>query len=322
VAICLIKEKTPEWHAIRLKNIGGSEIAGLFGLHAAFGQSAYALHMVKSGRIPEPPVEDGPGSRVWFGVHMEPIIAAMGAELYRWTLEKGGYCTDDQQPGMACSVDFVITEPGPAEVELGFTGPGILQIKNTDWLNHRREWVGGEPPHWILLQLQHEIACAGYAWGAILPCIGGNELPVYRYAARPVTAALIRDRIAEFWEGVRTGKPPSIDGSDSTADAIRAAFPSVPDTQPIDLRGHNELPFICTQFILARENKKASDSAYQAAKNELEAILAGHTKAETDGYRITVAVVKETPPRAPGPGEMIGGRASSRRLTVTERIEK
>lgn len=317
-----IEERTPEWYAMRLKYVGGSEISGLWGVQPEFGQSQFTLHMVKSGRIPAPDVDDSPGSRIWFGIQLEPVIARMAAGLYQWDIEKAGYYTDDTTPGMGASLDFVIKQPGPAEKELGFTGPGALQIKNTAWLNWAREWVNGEPPQWILLQLQHEIACAGFTWGAIVVMVDGNTLPVYRYAARPRIIEGIREKVTDFWTAVREGNPPQTDASSSTADALRALYPSVPTPEPLDMRGHNRFPDLAAQFIVARENKRESERRYDDAKNEMEALLEGATWAESDEFKVHVAVVKESLPRAPKPGEMIGGRKSSRRITVSENLRK
>jgi len=315
-----VNEHSPEWHAIRRRNIGGSEIAALFGLHAGFGQSAYTLHHVKAGHIEAPPVDDGPGSRVWFGVHLEPVIAKMAAELYGWKLDKGWYCTDDTTPGMACSLDYVIAAPGDAEEALGFTGPGVLQLKNTDWLNAKREWVNGEPPHWIVLQLQHEMACAGLTWGAIVPLVGGNELPVFRYAARPRTIAEIRQTVSEFWDDVRAGREPPADGRDSTAAALKALYPTLESDEAINMEFDNRMPDLVTQFLVARENRKASNEAYDTAKNEIEEKLKGHTRAYGLGWNIKVSVRRGSPDRAAKPGEIIKGRAASRTIAASQDI--
>ncbi len=78
-----IKPDTPEWHAIRMKHIGGSEISALFGVQPEFAQSAFTLFMVKSGKIPAPPVDDSPGTRIWYGKRLEPAIGALSAGAAR-----------------------------------------------------------------------------------------------------------------------------------------------------------------------------------------------------------------------------------------------
>lgn len=286
MALLKVTEHTPEWHALRLKNIGGSEIAGLFGVQEEYQQSAYTLHMVKSGRIPAPPVDSSPGSRIWFGTQMEPKIAEMAAELYGWEIEKGGYCLDDQVPGMACSLDYTIVRPGPEELKLGFTGRGVLQIKNLAAMIHKQKWVGDEPPFSILLQLQQEVACSGCTWGVIAGLVGGNELPSYRYAARHKTIDLIRQRVTEFWQRVADGKPPHVDGTNSTAEALHALFPEVAGELPVDLTTDNEIAEICAGLLVATADVKGAKANEQSYKNRLDEKMAGRKKAICNGYTI------------------------------------
>jgi predicted phage-related endonuclease len=321
--IAEITEHTAEWHAARLKNIGGSEIAGLFGVQADYAPSAYTLHMVKSGRIPAPPVDDKPGSRVWFGIKLEPTIAALAAELHGWKLAKGGYCLDDTTPGMACSLDYLITEPGPEEIKLGFEGPGVLQIKNIDGIQFRQKWTADEPPFPILLQLQHEIACSGCTWGVIVGMVGGNELPAYRYAKREKTIALIRKRVTEFWEGVRAKKAPLVDGTDSTAAAIAALYPTLGIKLPLDLTTDNELPEICAGLIVATADRKAAEANENEFKNRLTEKLKGHKNAVASGYAINGVFTPENPGQRAGdlpPSQIIGKRAESIWFKVKELV--
>jgi predicted phage-related endonuclease len=318
-----ITEHSDGWHAIRLKNIGGSEIAGLFSVQADYAQSAYTLHMVKSGRVPAAPVDNSPGSRIWFGTRLEPMIAAMAAELHGWEIAKGGYCLDDTTPGMACSLDYLITEPGPEEIKRGFQGPGVLQIKNIDAIQFRQKWTGEEPPLPILLQLQHEIACSGCAWGVIVGMVGGNELPAYRYARREKTIALIRARVAAFWDGVRDGKPPLVDGTDSTAASLAALYPTLGIEAPVDLSTDNEIPEICAGLIVATADRKAAEANEQEFKNRLREKLKGHKHAICHEYAMNGVFTPASPGRRAGdmaPDTIVGKRAESLWWKVRELV--
>ena len=309
MTILRIPEDSPEWHAIRLRHIGGSEIAALFGLQEDFAQSAFTLHMVKSGRIPAPPVDDAPGTRIWYGKRKEATIAALAAELFGWDIEKGWYHSDDVTPGMGCSLDYVIKEPGREETRLGFHGPGVLQIKNVDWLEHKRKWTGGGPPFSIMLQVQQEMACSGMSWGVVACEIGGNDIRPYRFPASDKITGSIREKIAGFWQGVEDEQVPQIDGTDSTAAALYALYPSTPTPVPLDMRGNPRFAEVALELLVERAAVKAAAEREQAAKNELESLLQGATLAETDGVRVSVTVVAEQP-----------ARKGSRRIRVSEII--
>ena len=313
-----IVEGSEAWHGIRLDHVGGSEVAGLFGVQAGWGQSRMTLHLVKSRKIPAPPVDDSPGTRIWAGKRLEPVIATMCAEMFGWTIEKGYYHTDDECPGMACSLDYVITEPGPREIARGFSGPGVLQLKNSDYIQHKDQWAGSEPPFHIILQLQHEMACAGLGWGVIGVLKGGNEVLAYHYPASARIAAAIRAKVSEFWDEVRGGRLPNTDGTDSTADTLRALYPTVPNETPLDFTGDKEFMDACVQFRVTSANKSASEKAYVTAKNFLESKLQGKTWAIGDGFSVKVSAAQDKPDRLAEAGETIRGRKGGRTIHVRE----
>ncbi len=294
-----------EWHAIRARNVGGSEVAALFGVQHDYALSHYALWMVKAGRVP-PPVVDNP--RVAWGLRLETAIAEAAAEQEGWTIRRGGYVTDPTTPGMGCTLDFVIEQEG---------NPGLLEIKNADWLAHRRAWADGEPPLQILLQLQHQAACTGYRWGVVACLVGGNDLRLYRYEARPKLLADIRARVRAFWTSIADNKPPPVDGSASATAVLRAMYAPV-EQEIADLRGDNEFPEICAAYLRAAERRKAAADEEALHRNRLIEKIGPHLVAETEGFLIRVAVTPPKPDRAAKPGEIIKGRAEARRYSVRE----
>ncbi len=223
---------------------------------------------------------------------------------------------------MGASLDFIIDAPGPAEIALGFTGPGNLQTKNSDWLEHKRSWTNSQPPLSIQLQNMHETACAGFTWGVIACLVGNNEIEVYRYAARPRLADEIRRRVTGFWTQVAAGKPPLVDGSNSTADALAELYPTLPPELPIDLSGDNELPEICVGLLCASADRKGAEANERNWKNRLAEKMGGHRRAVTNGYAINGVYTPENPGRTAEPDEIIGKKAPSIWFRVKEVIEQ
>lgn len=261
-------ETREAWLAERQKNIGGSEIAALFGCQADYQLSHYALWQVKSGRIPAPDVT---GERPAWGLKLEAAIAEGAAEKHGWKIAKGGYVQHPTVPGLACTLDFVIASVPPGGFVGEKWGPGSLEIKNVDWLQHKRQW-GDEPPLHIELQLQHQLACTGYEWGAVVCLIGGNQLAEpYYFERRPKITAEIEKRVAAFWVSVEASKEPAVDGSDTTAAAIAAMFPEhVPGTS-IDVDGDNEFPGRWAALVQAKADRSAAEKTEQASKSWLMA---------------------------------------------------
>lgn len=300
-----------EWHALRLRHVGSSEIPALFGCQPAYALSLWSLWMVKAGRAEPPPVE---GNRVEAGKRFEPVIAQWVADREGWAIEKGGYASDGR--GAGASLDYVIAGDPKEE------GPGPLECKSVDWLQHRQTWTAAEPPPHILLQLQHQLAVTGYTWGAVGAVVGGNEPKVYRYKARPKLIAEIKRRVAEFWESVEAGIPPAVDGSDSAAAIIRQLFPDDDGAEePADLSADNELPELCAGFLRARELRRDAERAEAAAQNAIMAKLGDHRAAQCEGFVIRAPTVPGKPDRiitAEDIGQVIKGRAGYRKLTVKE----
>lgn len=300
---------SPEWHALRAQNVGASEVAALFDMQPAYALSRYALWQVKSGRV-APPHVDNPRTR--WGLRLEEAIAEAVAEDRGWSVTKGQYVTDDTTPGLGCTLDYVA-------IGEGLDGPGALELKNSDWLQHKRTWTDGEPPPHILLQLQAQLACTGWSWGAVACLVGGYDLRIYPYPARPKLIADIRRRVAAFWASIAEGREPPVDGSDGASAVLRAMYPELTDEE-LDLTGDNELPGICARLLHATERRREAAAEEDEAKNRLAAKLGDCRRAKAQGFRVSVAVTPEKPPRAPAPEEMIPGRKESRRITVKELV--
>lgn len=295
------------WLAQRGSYIGSSEVAALFGVQAAYQLSHFALWHVKRG-IEPPPVE---GERVRWGVLLEQVIAAAVAEEGNVAVAPGRYAIADGCRA-AASLDFEIASDPEGE----FPGPGVLETKNVDWLIHRRQWTDGEPPLPILLQLQHQLLCTGWQWGMVACLVGGNDLRTYRYAARPKLHADIRRRVDAFWA---SETPPPVDGSDGASHVLAALYPD-PADDAIDMTGTTEWGEAVKDFLTAQAERKDADARYAEARNRIVAMLGNHRRGWGDGYSANIVTTKANPGRPAEPGEIVGKRAASIRVTV--RIEE
>jgi hypothetical protein len=225
-------------------------------------------------------------------------------------LTRDGYVNDATTPGLGFTLDYII-EGAPGE-----EGQGALEIKNVDWMVHRRSWTDDEPPLHILLQLQHQLAATGYSWGAVAALVGGNDLHLYRYRARPKLIADIRRRVTEFWQSIDEGREPPVDGSSSASAVLAALYPAVIDDS-IDLSSSNEWPEAVGDFMQAGARQKAAKADYDAAKNRVVALLGGHKRGWGSGYSVNTAISPEIPDRPARPDEIIKGRAETRRYTAS-----
>lgn len=299
-----------EWHKLRQNHIGGSEIAALFDVQPDYALSRFALWHVKAGNTPPPPVG---GDRVKWGNRLEPYIAAGAAEDEGWTISKGGYVIDAQQPHMGCTLDFIIEQAPDRNTR------GALECKNADWLQHKRVWEGEEPPVHIGLQLQQQLGCTGFQWGVVACLVGGNDLKLYRYEAKPKIIAEIRRRIAAFYASIEAGEEPKPDGSSTSAAVLRALYES-PADDVADMIDNAEMSAECARFLRAKEIEKEAEKTKKEAENRIKALLANHQKARANGFFVNLSIGKDTPSRIAAPGEIIKGRNGPRTLHVKESI--
>ena len=302
-----------EWLALRRKNVGASEVAALFGAQPPYAMSHYALWQAKAGRIPEP---DAGGERPRWGLLLEEAIMAGAAERNGWKhYRRCGYVYHPTVAGMGCSPDFVLLD-GPSGAPIA-----AVEAKNADWLIHRRQW-GDEPPLHILLQAQHQMACTGLGICHVVALVGGNDLHCYPIERRPSIIAEIERRVAAFWQSIRDGKEPPVDGSESTAAAVAALYPHDDgDDEPADLSADNELPDLCANLLQAGALRRQYEAAEREAKSNILVKIGPHRAAVCNGFRLSAPETKATPARViteADVGNVVKGRAGFRRLTVKE----
>jgi predicted phage-related endonuclease len=297
------------WHAIRAQHIGASEVATLFGVAPDYMPGLFALWNVKAGRVP---AEDVDNSRTRWGLLLEDAIAAGAADQEGWDVQPGQYAS---RGGLGATLDRIIAAPGPNDSEC--SGPGVLELKNSDWLAHKKSW-GTEPPVHILLQLQAQMLASGFTWGAVAVLVGGNDLRIYRYRPRPKLQAEIAARVAAFWDSVKAGQVPNADGSDATFRALRILSPEVED-EPADLgEAAEEAAALAAEREAARAAEKEAEARRKAADARLLQLLGSHRWALVPGWTVSQVVTPAKEPRPAKPNEIISGRAESRRISVKE----
>lgn len=311
MAIRPVPATREEWLKLRAPYVGASEVSALLGMQADYQLSPFALFHVKAGTIEAPDVE---GERIEWGNDFEDAIARVACRKESWCLQPGVFATDDDCPGSSATLDRVVM-PTPEDVANGFTGPGALEVKNVDFIAYRDKWLGDEPPAWILLQLQDQLACTGWQWGAVTACIGGNEYYVRRYKRYDGIIAAIRKAKTEFWTMVKAGTPPKPDHYESTGIAMRRLYPKLNAGSTIDLRQDNELPELWDRATDLAAKRKQIEKDEEAVKNIVRGKLGANERALlADGRVISRSVGDDTPDRPAKPGEVIKGRKGADRL--------
>ena len=269
--VLTLTPRSPEWLAARRNFIGSSEISALLG-YSSF-TTPFELFHRKRGDLPENLVDN---QRMQAGRHMEPAIIGLAAEQEGWQVEDpAGYYLHPRIKGMAASPDAIIRMAGRE-------GPGIAEIKNVDYIQFRDKWTEGEPPVEYLLQLQHQLACTGYLWGAVVALVGGNDLKVFYYDRHLPVIAKIEGAVLQFWQDMEAGKAP--DPFPADAGLMNELYPVLPTE--IDLTADNELPGICAALLEAKARKSAAEKEEEGYKARILHAMQGHIIARAQGFII------------------------------------
>ncbi len=201
-------ESQEQWLGERAKDVTSTEVSALYGL-SPYLTEFELFHNKRDNVI----VRIEPNERMRWGNRLESAIAHGVAEDQGWDISKLNVYARDPQARIGSSFDFKINSSSD--------GPGILEVKNVDWLQYQRNWIDDgagniEAPEHIELQIQHQMEILDISWTALTVLVGGNEQKVVLRNRDREIGADIRQRVAAFWERVQNNTAPS---PDYTADA-------------------------------------------------------------------------------------------------------
>lgn len=291
--------------AFRATVVGASEVAALF--DASPWLTHFELWHRKKGSIDTP--DFGGNERIEWGVRLESVIIDAACERFGYDKLKTPERYDNGD-GLGGHADQLVNCPT--------RGFGILEVKTADWLVAKK-W-GDEPPLNYLLQVQTYMGLAGCDWGEVIVLVGGNELRKFEYAFRPNLYAEILRRVAAFWQSVRDNKPPMPDYT-RDGSTIETLFNDAGDTL-IDLRADNRSYELAASFVSAKAVAKQAEAECEAIKAEMLDKLGNNGAALLDGFSVKAPTVQASPDKtitADMVGQVIKGRKSYRRLTITEK---
>ena len=265
----------------RAFNVGGSEVASLFG---AGRQTRFELYLEKRGELPqtkrskkmEESLEVGRAIECTVADLLQSRIGLTGQQLrnvYRYmehrTVTHSGCSLDHEITGVD---GWELTLPGSEKV-IDPTGPGICEIKNVSdyaWRAPSESGYGWEKGAWIpfsiQLQLQQQLSVAGRDWGILACLVGGNHLhafPVWRHNG---VQERIEKEIPLFWSQVENGKAPPIDW-EQDARVVIAMRRLADEGVVIDLSENqeaNDLAFIFDGWRRKEAEAKKEKEKYKA----------------------------------------------------------
>ncbi|MEX2984554.1 YqaJ viral recombinase family protein [Streptomyces sp. C36] len=258
-----------QWLAVRRTGIGGSEIAAVLGMSKY--ASPYEVYLDKRGELPlDRPQPAELAEAAFWGHQHEPTIAAVFAERTGLGVVDGpGTLAHVERRWMLANLDRHVLEPGES------TPSSLLEIK-TRSAYQLDEWLHGVPDG-PALQTHWYLAVTGYRNAHVAALLGGNRLIVHRVERDEQLVEHLVEIVGRFWQGVRDGTPPAVDGSEATerllghlydvqADAVTVADPA--EVLPL-LERRRELK---TREARTADELREVDNRLKAAAGEAEVV--------------------------------------------------
>lgn len=215
--MAIIIDTEDQWHQLRARNIGGSDIAALFDCSPFTTQ--FSLWHEKAGKAPRPNVDN---QRTRLGKYLEEYIALeLGSELGWNVVRSKEYHVHPTVSGMGCTLDFDIVDHE--------WGPGLCETKVVfDYADYMRDWAEDRAPPNYELQVQHQLAVTGREWGCIAVMVmqTGSIMPAIIRRPTPPVIAEIETRVAAFWDSIGKGEAPPPTGTDEELAIMRHLWPA------------------------------------------------------------------------------------------------
>jgi putative phage-type endonuclease len=192
-----------QWLAERVKDVTSTEVAALYGLSPYLSEFEL-FHQKRDGIV----VQIQENERMKWGTRLESAIAHGAAEDQGWNIAKLDVYMRDTEAKIGSSFDF--------EILSSSDGPGILEVKNVDWLQYQKNWIDDgngniEAPEHIELQVQHQLEVSDRKWAAIVVLVGGNEQKIVLRNRDKGIGSDIRSKVTEFWSKIQANRPPTPD---------------------------------------------------------------------------------------------------------------
>ncbi len=264
---------TDDQKAEREGKLGSSDAAVVAGLSSY--KSPLQLYHELRGDVPRYTKEDTRAQQM--GSRLEPVIAEMAAEDMRVPIVRMPTVTSQAYPWMVANVDFVITEDP--------RGPGIMEVKNR---GAEKPW--DEIPHDIMLQVEHQFICTGYAWGVVAVLFEYGNLVTYPVSPDQSVQSSLIELESRFMDGVERGIAPQAVWTAANVDFLKRLYPKDAGTaiEITDVRA----PAVAYNFCRARQALKQAEELKTEAEGHLKSWMQDASTATIEGFKLSWKATK------------------------------
>lgn len=225
---------TAAWLALRNKGIGGSDAAAI--QNVSKWKSAYTLWAEKSELVF--PDEQSPGKAADYGKWLElPIAQKFAADNNVAVVHWPFMVRSLERPWQLANVDFLLVKASvdhPAGVVTSYYDEAlpdgvlaIIEVKTTALVTYGNagDWEHGAVPIAYDLQGLHYTDVLPVPSVVYLPFIGRQGIVMRERKYTDEQREMLRAAEQFFWDQVKSGEAPEIDGSDSSFETLKELYP-------------------------------------------------------------------------------------------------
>ena len=255
-----------EWLEHRRKSIGGSDASAIIGMNNY--SSPYTVWADKLGKIP--PKEDNEAMRL--GRDLEDYVAK------RFTEETGKKVRRENNILINPDIPFA-----HANVDRMIVGEDAgFEAKTTSALNVKR-FKNGEYPENYYAQCVHYLMVTGCERWYLGVLVLGVEFKWFVIERDEGEIEALRKSEADFWEYVKSGEAPMVDGSDSTSETLRTIYPESNGDEVSLMAFESDLQQYMTLSSLLDDVKKQKEEV----ANKIKAFMGEASKGTSGKFKIS-----------------------------------
>jgi putative phage-type endonuclease len=245
-----------QWLDVRRNGIGSSDAAVAVGLNPY--KSPLELWMEKTGRTPMQEVRPGQDDPRYWGTLLEPMVAtAYQARTGHKVRKLNAVLQHPTFPYLLANIDREI---------VGVPGVQVLECKTAGEFGSRL-WKDGVPEY-VQLQVQHQLAVTGKEAADVAVLLCGQQLAIHRIARDEDVIARLIVLETRFWECVENDTPPTVDGSESSARALRQLYQG--NDTSLDFTGDEGLGQTFEALVITKAELEAKEQEAERLKQTIQ----------------------------------------------------
>ena len=262
-----------DWHTLREKRIGGSDIGAILGVNKY--KSIIDVYIDKTEGISF----EGNESTYWGHIHESTIMKEFGKRHKEFIVYQAPYSVIDDF--LIANLDGVLKDKENGEY-------GVLEIKTTNAFNYK-DWDGDVVPQYYYAQVQHYLMLTGYKFAYIAVLIGGNHYKDFKIERNEEDIELIRNKASEFYnENILKLIPPMPDGSDAYMNHLKKKAMEIENNEVRELPEFEEIAIRIKE--LARQKKLIEDEDKLLREKILHKMIEEKTlKAVAGKYKFNIS---------------------------------